>query len=139
MNTGSFMVSGLEEGVDVVYVIEAVVEEEFELGDDAGLLADFFPEDETDGFVLLGEGGQDVRGPVGREDTEVDAGVGEVGTDADGGDGEDGTEGEFAAFFLEHFAEVSLDEPGDFILSDGIHDEKNWLYAKFFGKDNVFD
>ena len=110
----------LQQFVNVVNVVERIVDEEFQFGDDAQLIAQAtaqlvaqFAHIAVDILQYLGRA-------LRREDAEIAAAHAEVGTDTYGADRyEYAVEG--GRLFLEYIAQFLLDEARDFLLSGGIH------------------
>ena len=110
----------VEETVDILGVVEAVIDEELELGDDAELVARAL----SQLVAYLAHVGVDVITyllcTLTGEDAQVAAADAHIGADAAGGDGDEDTLGGLC-LSLEDIAQLLLDEAGDFILSGRFH------------------
>lgn len=116
----------LQEVLNVLYVVERVVDEEFELRDDAQLLAFAHAEAaaQVGGVFLYDAEDLFFAHSAYGEDAQVDAGYGEVGRDAYACDGDERVAHYGLHFFQEDFAHILLYESGDFVLSCCLHDVK---------------
>lgn len=116
----------LQQVIDVLYVVERVINEEFELRDDAQLLALAQAKATTQiGSIFFYDAKNLLLAYAAYgEDAQVNAGYREVGRDAHTCDGDERVAHYGLHFFQEDFAHILLYESGDFVLSCCLHDVK---------------
>ena len=104
----------------MLHVVEAVVDEELEFGDDAQLFADTCAKLVAHLSLVGVDVLHDFLGPLAGEDAEIDAALAEVWADAADTDA-DQHASHGTGLPLEDVAQLLLDEPGYFILTGCFH------------------
>ena len=104
----------------MVEIVQRVVNEKLQLGNDAQLVAHAFAEFKAQGAGVGVDVLQNLFGALGGEDAQIATGNAEIGADAHSTDG-DQHAAEGLSFFLKHVAQFFLNETRDFLLSGCFH------------------
>ena len=104
----------------MVNVVERIVDEEFQFGDDAQLIAQATAQLVTQFAHIAVDVLKDFGRTLRWKDAEIAATHAEVGADTYGADRHEYAV-ETGCLFLEYIAQFLLDEARDFLLSSGIH------------------
>ena len=102
------------------HIVEAVIDEELQLGDDAELLADAGAKLVAHMTLVRVDVLHDFLCPFAREDAEIDAAHAQVGADAADADAHQHASHR-ACLLLEDVAQLLLDESGYLVLSGCFH------------------
>ena len=104
----------------MVNIVERIVNEEFQFGDDAELVAQALSQFVAEFAYVPVDVVQNFFGTLAGKDAQIASAHTEVGTDADCAD-RDQHAMEACRLFLENVTQFFLDEAGYFLLSGGIH------------------